>query len=605
MDEQVRLTIVEPDGTKHAYWIVKGKTLWEALQTTGWETGGSCGGQGTCGKCKVRVRGDVSSIAPNEQEFLIPDELKNGYRLACQCIANGDVEVCLDHEKPFHWAKKGLCLYETQIPNQSDVGIRQFYISGLQKEFPIPIFDRIKSALPDFSVEISVENFNDLTQLDRPGRPTIELCGIVLEKKKISYVMKKKQTLYGIALDLGSTSLFAALVDLENGEVMAVSSHTNMQRIYGEDIISRVSYCVEHENGLETLHRILINNVNHMIDELVEKTALQSNMLFKVTVVGNPVMLHLFLGVATTGFALAPYAGMFSDEMTYSGEQLGLQINPIGRVWILPQLGGFVGADTTSCLLTIGKEIKSFLLIDIGTNGEIVLGHNGAMWAASAAAGPAFEGGAITCGMRAGEGAIDRVYTEEDRLQFSVIGNGLPRGLCGSGIIDLIAVLLRMGCIEENGAFSQRAREIFQVEQGLWGEELVLIKGTMTASASPLILTQEDVRQIQLAKSAIKSAIDLIMAHANISKEELGPVYLAGAFGNYLRSESMMRIGLLPEVETDKIINIGNAAAQGAILALLFDDKMKESRSLKENVRYVELAEQKDFQDIFLKNLNF
>jgi uncharacterized 2Fe-2S/4Fe-4S cluster protein (DUF4445 family) len=317
-------------------------------------------------------------------------------------------------------------------------------------------------------------------------------------------------------------------------------------------------------------------------------------------------MLHFLLGLNTSGFGTAPYTGALSEEMQILASPLGLKVSRLAKLNILPQLGGFVGADTTACLLTLSPgENDKFLMIDIGTNGEIVVAYRGKMWAASAAAGPAFEGGAVSCGMRAGYGAIDKVFWGEGKLEFRVIGEGLPRGICGSGIIDLVAVLYKNNCLDGNGNFTEQAALQLELRTGQHGSEIILVRGEETLTGTPLIFNQEDIRQVQLARSAIRTAIDILLKKAGIDVQKLDNIYLAGAFGNYLDPASLLKIGLIPPVDASKIRNIGNAAAEGAILALLSDDKNKEAANIKSRVQFVELAQQEEFQALYLKNINF
>jgi uncharacterized 2Fe-2S/4Fe-4S cluster protein (DUF4445 family) len=604
MADQAKVTIVEPDGKEYSFWTLKGKSVWEVLELMGWDIKGSCGGLGTCGKCKFRVAGGLSELSLSEREHLIPEEVKNGQRLVCFVTVKGDFTLYIDYWQSDGAEKTRLLRYRPAKLIQTQVICKEFLIPGRQKDFPVPIFDRIKGALADYQLELSIDNINYLIGLDRLGRPTLELHALIFDGHKVQYVGRQREVLYGLALDIGSTSLFAALLDLETGQVVAMASQSNMQRIYGDDIISRVNYAMEAEEGALTLHRILINNLNSMIEEMLGETTIIQDSIYKVTAVGNPVMLHLLLGLNTSGFGGTPYTGAVSEAMEILAKPMGLKVNSLARLNILPQLGGFVGADTTACLLTLSPtENDTFLMIDIGTNGEIVVAYRGKMWAASAAAGPAFEGGAVSCGMRAGSGAIDKVVSSEGKLKFRVIGEGLPRGMCGSGIIDLISELLKIGCLDGNGNFTEQCAIQFEMRTGEHGSEIILIRGEETLTGIPLIFNQEDIRQVQLARSAIRTAIDILLKRAKIDVYKLDNIYLAGAFGTYLDPANLLNIGLIPPVDVSKIRNIGNAAAEGAILALLSDEKANEATTIKSQVQYVELAQQEDFQDLFLKNI--
>jgi len=606
MPDQVKMTIVEPDGNKYSLWTIGGKTVWEALEIIGWDTGGSCGGIGTCGKCKFRITGRISELSISEREHLIPEEIRNGQRLACLAVIEGDFTLYIDYWQTDAKAKTTLLRQHPGTVSQSGISNKEFFIPGPLQELPVPIYDRIKKALAPYRLELSVDNLNYLASLDRPGRPALELHAVIIDEDRVQYVGRKHESLFGLALDIGSTSLFAALLDLETGETAAMASHSNMQRIYGEDIISRVNYAIEHEEGARALQRILINNLNSMIEEMLAEIGVKPINIYRLTAVGNPVMLHLLTGLSPVGFGTAPYTGIFAEEMEIPAINLGLNVNPLSKLILLPQLGGFVGADTTACLLTLSPlKDQTYLLIDIGTNGEIVLNHQGKMWATSAAAGPAFEGGAVGCGMRAGHGAIDKVFTDQEQLGFRVIGGGLPRGICGSGIIDLISELLKNNCLDKNGSFTEQAKLSFKMRTGEHGAEIILVEEKGTISGSPLVFNQDDIRQVQLAKSAIRTAIDLMLQKANINPAMLDNIYLAGTFGSYLDPANIVNIGMVPNIDASKMRNIGNAAAEGAIMALLSPAKLHEAALLKSKVQYMELAEQETFQTTFLKNLNF
>lgn len=606
MSEQYKVKVIEANAGEHSFWTLAGKNVYQILEMMGLDAGGSCAGKGTCGKCKVRIHGAVSDMEVEEQEYLMPEEIRQGVRLACYCTVRGDITVNLDILPTEYTAKNRVLKYKPGLTGQSGVAYKHIFIPGRQNDQAIPLYDRIQAALPEYTIDLSPDNLNALNRIDRPGRPTLELYAVIFDQKELRLVERAQEGLYGLALDLGTTSLFAALLDLETGSVLAMSSQTNMQRVYGEDIISRLTYSLEHADAAEALHKVLINNLNAMIDDMLRESGLPARRIFKLSVVGNPVMLHFFLGLDASGLGSAPYIGLFSASLQTNARDIGLNVSPLANVMVLPQLGGFVGADTTACLLTLTNCFQStFLLIDIGTNGEIVLGHKGKMWACSAAAGPAFEGGALSSGMRAGPGAIEHFYIQDKKLDFRAIGEGPVRGICGSGIIDLLAVLLAAECIHKDGSFTPTITEYFPVREGSRGQEIVLIATEDSFTAAPIVLNQEDIRQVQLAKGAIRTAIDFLLRQARLKPADLEHIYLAGAFGSYLDSESLIRIGLLPAVDSAKVKNIGNAAAEGAMMALMSVDSLREAVRIKDKAAYIELADQADFQDVFLNNLNF
>ncbi|WP_157049093.1 ASKHA domain-containing protein [Syntrophomonas palmitatica] len=600
MSNEIKIDIIDSGGHTFSCWSDRGRRLWDIIAANGLETGGTCGGKGTCGKCKLKVEGQIEPPGEAERRHLLPEELKAGERLACYCSVQNEIKVqlySLDQDRKTRvFFKPG-----EEYPLDHSIEIRRIFIPGMDREQPLPVLSRLADALPSCALELSLDNISFLAAIDRAGRPALELYALVVEGRKVTRVMRRPEKILGIALDLGSTSLFAAVLDMLSGETLHVASRSNMQRVYGADIISRVSYCMENENGLHELQQVLINNVNSMIAEMLAQIGSSADSIYRYTVVGNPVMLHLFAEINVAGFAHAPYCGVFRDHLTFPASAPGL-LGGQAEVFILPQVGGFVGADTVAGLLSLDiNKTASYLFIDIGTNGEIVLNHRDKMWAASAAAGPALEGGNITCGMRAGEGAIDRCWLrEEGELVFNVLGNAAVRGICGSGLIDLTACLLKAGYIDARGTINPSASENLSVIRSENGPSIVL-----SQELNPVVLTQDDIRQVQLAKSALRTAIDVLLREAGINHRDLDCIILAGTFGTYLDPENCMTIGLLPQVDKKKIINAGNTAARGAAAALLSERKRCEATAIRDKIQYVELASYPGFQDLFIQHLDF
>ncbi|HQA08627.1 MAG TPA: ASKHA domain-containing protein [Syntrophomonadaceae bacterium] len=602
MSDPVKIQVNTTDGKQRVLWTLPGKSLWEVLTEGGYHPGGTCGGHGICGKCRVKATGDISPMDEIEQNWLLPGEINRGERVACRCIVWGSAEVYLPDEMytPKHGLDPGTKM------GLGRATCRRVLLPGLDPQEPVPVYQRLKNALGMDDLMLPVDTLQELSRMDRIGRPSLEVNALVLDGT-IWRVSREYPKAYGLALDVGTTSLWAGLIDLESGETVAISSQLNMQRVYGADIISRVSYCLEHFNGPDELHQVLINNINAMIEDLLDRTGAFPEDIYETVVVGNPVMIHFFLGLPTTGFASHPYQGLFVDQLTVAPASLNLQVNRSGKVIILPQVNGFVGADTISCLLNIADWDKSsFILLDIGTNGEVVVGNQGKLWATSAAAGPALEGGHIRCGMRASEGAIDRVvFSEEDGWHYRVIGGGYPRGICGSGVIDLTAALLKSGWIDKYGTIIDKGDDrTIAVQMGSDGAELVLRDPDGNWPA-PIIFSQEDIRKVQLAKAALRTAVDLLMEKAGLRADNIQHIYLAGAFGNFLDAVNLVALGLLPQVKLDIILPIGNAAASGAVAALVSLAKRQEASRIQGGINYVELANLANFQSRFLEQMNF
>lgn len=602
MEQVIRIQVQTAAGREHCLWALKGKNLWEVLTTAGFHPAGDCGGHGTCGKCKVLVEGDVTAMDESERLGLLPDELNRGLRLACRCRVMGPVSVAWLEDAPSSAGHMPITAGKSEANRAS---CQRVLLPGLDPEMPQPIHHRLKIALGGAELALPLQNLERLSRMDRQGRPSLELTALKLDDRVLA-VERHRPPVFGLALDLGSTSLFAALIDLSTGKIEAVASQSNMQRVYGADVISRISYCTEHENGLQLLHQVLINNVNGMIDDLLKSVHARSEDIYETVVVGNPVMLHLFLHLSVAGFASAPYQGLFIDEMTLPHHLTGLNVNSCGHLVVIPQAGGFVGADIVAGLLTVPERSRArFVFIDIGTNGEVVVGNQGHFWAASAAAGPALEGGELQCGMRAAEGAVDRVEWDHERgFIYSVIGDTVPKGICGSAVIDITAALLKAGWIDSYGTITDAARQTAPLQRGRQGEQFVLASpGTPAESA--VTFSQDDIRQVQLAKSALRTTIDLLLEKSGMKIGDIQSMYLAGAFGHFLDPGNLIAIGLLPPVSKDIVHSLGNAAVAGAVKVLVSKKDREEAGQIQKRITLVELAGQAAFQDGFLRNMNF
>lgn len=400
---------------------------------------------------------------------------------------------------------------------------------------------------------------------------------------------------YGLALDIGTTTAVAALLDLTTGEELAAASTPNPQAMYGADLMTRLTYAQAAPEGVRELQVLLVRALNDLIEGLRRRARIPAAAIGAVTMVGNPVMHHFFLGLPVATLAVAPYVPALRDGAETPAARLGLAVAPEAVVYTLPNVAGFVGADALAAALAAGLDEAegTVAVVDIGTNGECLLHHRGELYAASAPAGPAFEGGEISMGMRAGPGAIDAVDFVGLSLRLGWIQGAPPRGLCGSGLLDAVAALLRAGVLDRLGRLQPRGPLGRQVREGaFWLTDAVR-------------LTQQDVRQLQLAKGAIRAGVDTLLRVAGLTASDLDAILLAGAFGNYLRRESALAIGLLPPVPPARVQPIGNAAAQGAKLVLLSRRARARAEALARRIRHVDLATHPDFEAVFMEALNF
>jgi uncharacterized 2Fe-2S/4Fe-4S cluster protein (DUF4445 family) len=408
--------------------------------------------------------------------------------------------------------------------------------------------------------------------------------------------------IFGVAVDIGTTTVVAKLVDMTDGYPLATQAELNPQTRYGDDVISRINYA-QTDAKLAELHKTIIDCINELTAKLCSQASIDTKQIYEMCVVGNTTMNHIFLKLPVVQLGQAPYKAFSLDAKDLSPEKLALKINPAGNIHTVENIAGFVGSDTVAVALAadIGSAGQMTLTVDIGTNGEIVLGTADKLYAASCAAGPAFEGARISCGSRAMEGAIQAVIINEADIDLDIIGNCLPYSICGSGLIDAVAVLLDLGIIDPTGRFAKPGKLPPKILSR------IIQKDGQPAFrlADNVILTQQDIREVQLAKAAIRAGIKLLQKKIGLEDDDIKQVLLAGAFGNYIRRESALRIGLLPNVPLERIHFIGNAAASGAQMILLSRKCRTQAKKLARKIKYVEIAHEEDFESVFTDSMSF
>lgn len=430
-----------------------------------------------------------------------------------------------------------------------------------------------------------------------------------------NYELRTPNSIYGIAFDIGTTTIVGALVDLEDCKEIETAFLPNPQMNWGRDVLSRILAAIDNQKALKSMQQAVVNTCNEIIKNLVNPKDVQF-----ITMAGNSTMEHLFLGISPASLSKVPYKPVFREAKKIKAAAIGIIINPEAYVYTFPLIGGFIGGDTVAGILSTEthRTRKYCLLIDIGTNNETVLASEKAIFATSTAAGPAFEGGGVKYGMMAKRGAIQGVKIENDKLILDVIGNTTPEGICGSGIIDAIAKLLSAGIIDKSGRIKNR----YEVEGNIanrikgqgtrgakgedkgqeeQGNEFILYKDVK----KEITITQKDVREIQLAKGAIQAGIKLLLKKAHIAADEIDKVYIAGAFGSNINKESLAQIGVIEKEWLDRVIFVGDAALDGAKLALCSEEKRKEAEAIARETKHVSLSGSKHFQEEFLKGMKF
>ncbi|KPJ66434.1 MAG: hypothetical protein AMJ43_08130 [Coxiella sp. DG_40] len=410
----------------------------------------------------------------------------------------------------------------------------------------------------------------------------------------------------GLAVDIGTTTVVVKLIDLKNGDCKAIQAALNPQTKFGDDVVSRIAYAQTDAKSAE-LQKTIIDCINDLIAKLCTQTSIEPEQIYEMCVVGNTTMNHIFLKLPVASLGQAPYKAFSLDAKDLPPDELNLHINPAGNIHTVENIAGFVGSDTTAVALAVDIDSaeETTLTVDIGTNGELVLACEGKLYAASCAAGPAFEGARIFCGSRAAEGAIEAVVIIDDDIDLDVIGDCPPRSICGSGLLDAVAVLLDLGILDNTGRFIEPGKLPADLPPPIRSRITEHNNQPAFVLDERLILTQQDIRQLQLAKAAIRAGIRLLLKKLSLLDSDINLIFLAGAFGNYIRRESALRIGLLPDIPPERIHFVGNAAASGAQLILLSTQARKKARELTRKIQYIEIAHQPDFQDVFADSMSF
>jgi len=607
----VRVSI-EPDGIE--VFVPAGTLLSRVTAASGRSVEMPCGGVGTCGKCRVVVSGEVSEPDSVERRALTDGDILSGIRLACRAKVNGAVGVT--------------------IPETSRSMVQKILSQGVMRECDVMSgVSKVHCALPKPSLEDERAEFERLARYlqarDIVLKPNLNVTRTLSSKLRaadydVTAVVYGDELIaiepgdttgrcYGIAFDLGSTTIVGYLMDLPTGRELGVSAVMNPQTIYGDDLVARISFATTHEDGLAVLRSAAVDAMNRIAHDLLKEAGVSPENVYKVTVVGNTCMTHLLLGIDVASLGQSPYVPTLCSDVQLSAAELGLCLCPEAKVMVLPNIAGFVGSDMVGVMLSTKweRDGETRLAVDIGTNGEMALMHAGRTYVCSAAAGPAFEGAGISCGMRGAPGAIDSVVID-DAVRITTINNKRPTGICGSGLVDAVAQMLDAGLIDETGRMLDPSdadhippairERLIKTDSGV---EFVLATKKESGGGRAITLTGTDIRHLQLAKGSIHAAIQTLIAIAGTSDDALSQILLAGAFGNYIRVESAIRIGLIPAVDPGIVASIGNAAGAGARLALLCEQEMALARQLAESAEHIELAVSPQYQMELMERMMF
>ena len=616
MAEKTHRVVFQPDG--RTLTVRAGRTLLEAARAAGIHLEAPCGGKGTCGGCRVIIPHEAPPPSAACLRELSGEEIRHQMRLACQVRVDRDLRVV--------------------IPEETRLGNQKILTEGVERQVPLaPNVHKVAVHLPEPSVSdqradgerlldaLAEKGLADLTidvktARDLPVRlrsldfhPAVVVIG-----DEVVHVDRPgaSEACYGMAFDIGTTTLAGYLTDLVTGQVVAVASRANPQTAYGDDVIARIEYCGRQAGGARMLQALAVDAMNEMVAEACRRADLKPSVVYEVTMVGNTTMNHLLLRLPVTQIARAPFVAASAAAHSVAARDVGLKIHPLGRLYTAPLIASFVGADTVGVILATGmnESARLRLAIDIGTNGEIVLGTRERLIACSTAAGPAFEGARIRYGMRAATGAIDRVDLQGETLVLHTIDDAPAVGLCGTGLIDAVAAMVEGEVLGASGRMRAAADvagrrgdpALARRLVGSDGDPAFLLAGKKeTESGHPILLMQKDVREVQLAKGAMAAGVEMLLEEFGAKIGDVEEVLLAGAFGNFIRPDRALAIGLLPRVPVAKVKFVGNAAGAGARMLLANRRLRQVADDVARGVEHIELSQRPDFQARFAEAMLF
>jgi uncharacterized 2Fe-2S/4Fe-4S cluster protein (DUF4445 family) len=599
-----------PSGTRVR--VPPGVTLFDAASWNGIAIDSTCGGHGTCKKCKIRILNGAAPASSLDVRAFSPDELRDGWRLACRVQTDGDLTVQVP---PL-----------VTRPKAATVGVgRQVILRPAAQKRYLELaepsladqrtdIERVLDGLDDLELQVDLPVIREAGRVLRAA--DYKVTAVVVDDALIDVQAgDTTDRLYGLAFDLGTTTVVATLLDLSTGTPAAVASMLSKQQPFGADVISRISAVMMDPAALDLLARMAHETMSELAADVCAEAAVALSDVVEVALAGNATMTHLALGIDPEPLGIAPFIMAARQFPGVRAADLGLAVHPRARAFVFPALGAYVGGDITAGLLAagMGRDSRTRLFIDIGTNCEIVLGNREWLVGTAAPAGPAFEGAAIRCGMRAADGAIEGVTITPGGVSLKVIGDAEPAGLCGSGLVDAVAGLVSAGLLDSSGRFVPEEQAAARLP-GLASRLTRLESGRVFVLAwlgepgdveHSVYLSQRDVRELQFAKAAIATGWSILLQQAGLRPGDVQQVLLAGSFGSYLSPASAIRLGLVPRLPVLRVVSAGNVAGEGAKMALLSVRERAGALALLEEVRYVELSDRADFNDRFVEQLQF
>ncbi len=628
--EKFKVTFLPDNKTVEAE---KGKTVLSVSLSAGIYINSSCGGDGVCGRCKVILKKGQVLTQPTGRISL--EERKQGFYLACLTTIQSDLEIEVPAESRLDFDKltpqdlelrlKGLFSEIEEIETAESVLGEGIFIHS-------PLATKVYLEMPTPNLEDKISDLERLYRqirriIDIPimqtGLANIRRLGELLRSSdwKVTVTLGKRNGTteivfiepgdhtdnnFGLCFDIGTTTISGQLVDLNTKKVLGTKATYNKQASFGSDVITRIIYAQKQE-GLEKLHHAVIDSMNQMLQELIHEHNIDLNDVNCVLCAGNTTMVHLLLRVDPTYIRKEPYVSTANFVPTIRASEAGIKINPRGLLSCVPGVSSFVGGDVVAGVLSCGldKEEDLCVLIDIGTNGEIVLGNREFMISASASAGPAFEGSGVTCGMRSSRGAIQRakISPVDFNVEYCTIGQAKPCGICGSGYIDIIAEMLKTGLLDKDGKIKEIINK--RIREGESGREFVVAFKEECDTASDIVINESDIENLKRAKAAIYSATAILVKHMGLDFTEIKKFFIAGGFGTSVDINNAVGIGLLPDLDRPQFIFVGNSSLSGARQVLLSYDAMKKANEIAQKITYFELSVEAGYMDEYMAALFF
>ncbi len=592
--------------------VPPGVTLFDAASWNGIAIDSTCGGHGTCKKCKIRVIDGAVPVTPLDIRAFTPEELRGGWRLACRVLAETDTRV---EVPPLVTRPKAATVgVGRQVILRPAVQKRYLELGEPSLNDQMTDMERVLARIDDLELRVDLHALRSVGRVLRAA--DYKVTAVIVDEVLIDVEPGDTSgRLFGMAFDLGTTTVVATLLDLSTGTPVAVDSMLNKQQPFGADVITRISAVMMDAAALGRLSGLAHETLAELARSVCEQGEVDPTEVYEVAVAGNATMTHIALGIDPEPLGVAPFIMSTRLYPEILAADLGITVHPRARAVVFPAFGAYVGGDITAGLLASGmdRDARTRLFVDIGTNCEIVLGNREWLLATAAPAGPAFEGAAIRCGMRAADGAIEVVSMTPETIELKVIGDAEPAGLCGSGLVDAVTSLVRLGLLDGSGRLvpQEQAAELapgLVSRLTMLGQERVFVLhwlGDPGDVSRSIYLSQRDVRELQFAKAAIATGWQILLEESGLVPSDIQQVLLAGSFGSYLSPANAIRIGLVPKLPVLRVVSAGNVAGEGAKMALLSVRERAGGLALLEEVRYVELSDRADFNDRFVDQLQF